>query len=60
MAYDFFGRAGAPSSPEIGALGLDPDDADWAAIGWDWARPLHVEARLRLYGGLLASTKKAA
>lgn len=44
----------------IGALGLDPDDADWAAIGWDWARPLDVEARLRLYGGLLTSTKKAA
>lgn len=20
-------------------LGLDPDDADWARIGWDWVRP---------------------
>jgi hypothetical protein len=23
----------------IRELGLDPDDADWARIGWDWVRP---------------------
>jgi hypothetical protein len=33
----------------IEALGLDPDDADWAAIGCDWARPGDPEARRRLY-----------
>jgi hypothetical protein len=42
-------------------LGLDPDDADWAALGWDWARPKDVEARRRLYGKLLeARAPKAA
>jgi hypothetical protein len=39
--------------PFIVSLGLDPDDADWAAIGWDWARPRNPEARRRLYGKLL-------
>ena len=29
-------------------LGLDPDDPDWARIGWDWVRPLDPEARQRL------------
>jgi hypothetical protein len=29
-------------------LGLDPDDPDWARIGFDWVRPLDVEAHLRL------------
>lgn len=29
-------------------LGLDPDDPDWAAIGWDWVRPVDPEARVRL------------
>jgi hypothetical protein len=37
----------------IEALGLDPDDADWTAIGWDWARPRSVEARSRLYAKIL-------
>ena len=23
----------------IRELGLDPDDPDWARIGWDWVRP---------------------
>lgn len=34
----------------VRALGLDPDDPDWARIGWDWVRPLDGEAwqRLRL------------
>jgi hypothetical protein len=33
----------------IEALSLDPDDPDWEAIGWDWARPRSHEARRRLY-----------
>jgi hypothetical protein len=33
----------------IEALGLDPDDADWEAIGFDWARPRDPIARQRLY-----------
>ena len=37
------------------ALGLDPDDPDWAAIGWDWARPRSPAARRRLYARLLSA-----
>lgn len=29
-------------------LGLDPDDPDWALIGWDWVRPKDHEAWERL------------
>jgi hypothetical protein len=29
-------------------LGLDPDDPDWARIGWDWVRPADPEAWARL------------
>ncbi|HEX3770602.1 MAG TPA: hypothetical protein VHV30_07055 [Polyangiaceae bacterium] len=43
--------------PFIVALGLDPDDADWAAIGWDWARPHNPDARRRLYGKLLGAQR---
>jgi hypothetical protein len=43
----------------VEALGFDPDDADWAAIGFDWARPRDPEARKRLYGKLLARTRPA-
>jgi hypothetical protein len=32
----------------IGALGLDPADADWERIGWDAARPADAEALRRL------------
>lgn len=32
----------------VAALGLDPDDPDWEAIGWDWARPDDEAARARL------------
>ncbi|WP_437623688.1 hypothetical protein [Sorangium sp. So ce1151] len=39
----------------IRTLGLDPDDPDWAALGWDWVRPRDAGARQRLYGKLLAS-----
>jgi hypothetical protein len=33
----------------VRSLGFDPDDDDWAAIGWDWARPANPGARRRLY-----------
>jgi hypothetical protein len=29
-------------------LGLDPDDPDWARIGWDWVCPADREAWTRL------------
>ena len=32
----------------ISALGLDPDDPDWKAIGYDCARPKDQEAFARL------------
>ncbi len=36
------------------SLQLDPADPDWAAIGYDWARPADPAARTRLYGKLVA------
>ena len=30
------------------ALGLDPEDANWQAIDWDWVRPKVPIARRRL------------
>ena len=39
----------------IRSIGLDPDDADWARLGWDWARPKELEARMSLYGKLIAA-----
>ncbi|MDC0682821.1 hypothetical protein [Sorangium atrum] len=41
----------------VASLGLDPDDPDWQAIGWDWARPADVAARSRLYAKRLASMR---
>ncbi len=41
-------------------LALDPDDKDWAAIGFDWPRPRNREARRRLYGKLLAANRDAS
>lgn len=38
----------------VAALGLDPADRDWAAIGYDWARPRDTAARTRLYAKLVA------
>ena len=32
----------------IEALGLEPEDSDWARIGWDWARPADEGAWERL------------
>jgi hypothetical protein len=43
--------------PFIDALGLDPDDPDWKALGWDWARPADPAARRRLYAKRLAVVK---
>jgi hypothetical protein len=42
----------------IESLGLDPDDADWRAIGWDWVRPRSTAARGRLYGKLLLAGRE--
>ncbi|MGD8817374.1 MAG: hypothetical protein PVJ51_09300, partial [Acidobacteriota bacterium] len=44
----------------IRTLGLDPDDADWAAIGRDWARPKQPEARQRLYAKLIRQRRITA
>ncbi|OLC37598.1 MAG: hypothetical protein AUH81_05955 [Candidatus Rokubacteria bacterium 13_1_40CM_4_69_5] len=47
------------TSPEgIRELGLDPDDADWARIGWDWARPLDAVAWERLRARRAAAATK--
>ncbi|WP_437716254.1 hypothetical protein WMF45_07450 [Sorangium sp. So ce448] len=43
--------------PFVASLGLDPDDPDWQAIGWDWARPANLAARSRLYAKRLASMR---
>ena len=32
----------------ISTLGLDPDDPDWALIGWNWIKPANQEAWERL------------
>ena len=34
-------------------LGLDPEDADWETIGFDWVRPRSLAARTRLYAKLV-------
>lgn len=39
----------------IEALGLDPHDPDWRAIGWDWVCPQDPAARTRLFGRRLVS-----
>ncbi len=44
--------------PYIEALGLDPEDDDWVAMGFDWVRPRSVEARSRFYAKLLANLPK--
>lgn len=35
-------------SEGIRELGLDPDDPDWALIGWDWVCPKDSDAWQRL------------
>lgn len=37
----------------IEALGLDPSDPDWDAMGRDWVKPHDLEARRRLYAKLV-------
>jgi hypothetical protein len=44
----------------IESLGLDPDDHDWQAIGFDWVRPRDVDARTRLYAKLVAALPREA
>jgi len=44
----------------IQALGLDPDDPDWQAIGFDWAKPASLEARTRLYAKLVGGLPREA
>jgi hypothetical protein len=39
----------------IESLGLDPDDPDWKALGYDWVRPRDVGARTNLYAKLVAA-----
>ena len=41
----------------IVALGLDPEDPDWKAIGYDWVRPADREAWSRLRGKRRASVR---
>ena len=36
------------TSEGIRELGLDPDDPDWALIGWDWVQPRIADAWNRL------------
>ena len=36
------------TSEGIRELGLDPEDADWARIRWDWVRPSEKAAWERL------------
>jgi hypothetical protein len=42
----------------IEALGLDPDDLEWQAIGWDWGRPADPRARRSLYGKFLQAQRR--
>ncbi len=44
----------------IQGIGLDPDDPDWAAIGFDWAQPADVAARARLYARLITRLPREA
>ncbi|HEX5050580.1 MAG TPA: hypothetical protein VFZ65_02300 [Planctomycetota bacterium] len=36
------------SREAVAELGIDPDDPDWARIGFDWVQPRDAEAHLRL------------
>jgi len=44
----------------VEALGLDPDDPDWEAMGFDWVRPLKPAARQRMYAKLVAGRPREA
>lgn len=43
----------------VESLGLDPEDPDWEALGWDWVKPKHVDARARLFYKRLVSLRVA-
>jgi hypothetical protein len=45
-------------APFIEELGLDPYDADWDAIDFDWVAPRDGVARSRLYGKRLDALRK--
>jgi hypothetical protein len=42
----------------IESLGLDPGDADWRELGFDWVRPASLAARTRLYDKLIAGRRE--
>ncbi|WP_394834956.1 hypothetical protein LVJ94_51500 [Pendulispora rubella] len=42
----------------VEALGMDPDDPDWEAIGWDWVHPIDAAARSRLYYKRLVAMRR--
>ncbi|OJY22237.1 MAG: hypothetical protein BGO98_37235 [Myxococcales bacterium 68-20] len=44
----------------IEALGMDPSDADWERLDFDWARPRDPLARRRLYGQRLQALRGRA
>jgi len=44
----------------IETLGLDPDDPDWEALGFDWVRPAEITARTRLYSKLVSQLPREA
>lgn len=44
----------------IETLGLDPADADWKAIGFDWVRPRNQAPRTRLCSKLVAQLPRDA
>ncbi len=44
----------------IEALGMDPGDADWERLDFDWARPRDPLARRRLYGRRLQALRGRA
>ena len=39
----------------VESMRLDPNDADWEAIGFDWVHPKSVAARTRLYGKVIGA-----
>jgi hypothetical protein len=39
----------------IATLGLDPDDPEWEAAGFDWVHPRSRAARTRIYSKLVAA-----
>jgi hypothetical protein len=43
------GQVFVTSREGVRELGLDPDDADWARIGFDWIHPLDEAAWGRLH-----------